>query len=129
METDNRLGTIEDVLGSVDPEVAAIVMRLREIVIAADPETTEQPRPGDRALSYGVGPRKMIDAYCYLMPQKGYVNLGFYKGATLPDPDGLLEGTGKMLRHVKVRSLEDCEKPGIRALIDAAIAERKNAAE
>jgi hypothetical protein len=61
------------------------------------------------------------------MPHKNWVNLGFYKGADLPDPSGLLEGTGKKLRHVKVRSLEDAEKPEIRRLIEEALAERTSA--
>jgi hypothetical protein len=37
------------------------------------------------------------------MPMRGYVNLGFYQGALLVDPKRLLEGTGKGLRHVKIR--------------------------
>jgi hypothetical protein len=48
-------------------------------------------------------------------------------GAELPDPAGLLEGTGKKLRHAKVRSVEDAERPEIRALIERALAERKQA--
>ncbi|HEY1407341.1 MAG TPA: DUF1801 domain-containing protein [Promineifilum sp.] len=127
MITDNRLGTLEDVMNGVDPALAAIVFRLREILIDVDPDTTEQPRPGDRALSYGVGPRKMMDGYAYLIPMKGYVNLGFYKGTSLPDPDGLLEGTGKDLRHVKIRSLEAAGRPEVRRLIAAAVTNRKTA--
>jgi hypothetical protein len=41
-------------------------------------------------------------------------------GADLPDPEGLLEGGGKLLRHIKVRSLDDLQRPTIRALIEAA---------
>ena len=126
MRTDNRLGTLEDVMNGVDPVLAAIVFRLREILIDVDPDTTEQPRPGDRALSYGVGPRKMIDGYAYIMPQSNYVNIGFYKGSSLPDPTGLLEGTGQNLRHVKIRKLEDADRPELRQLIAAAVTERKS---
>ena len=129
MKTDNRLGTIDDVLGSVDEPLATIARRLREIIIDVDPDTTEQPRPGDRALSYGVGPRKMLDGYAYIIPQTGYVNLGFYKGAHLSDPAHLLEGTGKELRHVKIRSLEDADRPEVRQLIADAVAERKSGAD
>ena len=99
-------------------------MRLREMVIAADPDTTEQPRPGDNALSYGVGPQKLKPGYIYLAPQRGYVHLGFYRGTSLPHPDGLLEGTGKGLRHVKVRNLEEAERPAVQELIAAAVIER-----
>jgi hypothetical protein len=125
MKTDNRLGTIDDVLKDVEEPLAAIVLRLRAIIIDVDPDTTEQPRPGDNALSYGVGPKKMKEGYAYIAPQRGYVNLGFYRGTSLPDPVGLLEGTGKGLRHVKIRSLEDAERAEVRELIATAVAERK----
>ena len=129
MKTDNRLGTIDDVLGNVDESLTQIVQRLRQLIIDVNPDTTEQPRPGDRALSYGAGPRKMLDGYAYIMPQKSYVNLGFYRGAHLPDLMRLLEGTGKELRHVKIRSLTDADRAEVRDLIAAAVTEQKSRAE
>jgi hypothetical protein len=126
MKIDNRLGTIDDVLRDVEEPLRAIALRLRELILDVDPDTTEQPRPGDNALSYGVGPQKMKEGYAYIAPQRGYVNLGFYQGASLPDPAGLLEGTGKSLRHVKIRSLEDAGRPELRQLIAAAVAGRRD---
>ena len=70
-----------------------------------------------------------IPSYCsdrvllYLADHSKHVNLGFYEGAHLPDPDGLLEGTGKNLRHVKVRSAADLT-PELARLVRTA-AERK----
>jgi hypothetical protein len=60
-----------------------------------DASTVETVRLGDNAATYGVGPKKMTDGYAYIMPMRGYVNLGFYQGALLADPKRLLEGTGK----------------------------------
>jgi hypothetical protein len=125
MQSDTRLGTVDDVLGPIAEPLASIAKALRALILEVDPDTTEQPRPGDRALSYGVGPRKMIDGYAYVMPLARHVNLGFYEGAHLPDPGGLLEGTGKGLRHVKLRSLADVDRPELRGLIEAALARRK----
>ena len=51
MKSDNRLGTIDDVLKDVAEPLRVIALRLRDIVIELDPETTERPRPGDKALS------------------------------------------------------------------------------
>jgi hypothetical protein len=82
-------------------------------------------RLGDRAATYGLGPKKMSEGYAYLMPFAAWVNLGFYKGTDLPDPEGLLEGTGSKLRHVKIRSLDAAERPAIRALLAAALEERR----
>jgi hypothetical protein len=125
MRSDTRLGTVDDVLGPIDEPLAVIAKALRTLILEIDPDVTEQPRPGDRSLSYGVGERKMIDGYAYVMPHAKHVNLGFYEGAQLPDPAGLLEGTGKGLRHVKVRSLADVDRPALRGLLEAALARRK----
>ncbi len=109
------------------PEMRPIAERLRETVRQVDPDTVEVVRLGDRAATYGVGPKKMSEGYAYILPHKKWVNLGFYKGVDLPDPAGLMEGTGKKLRHVKVRSLEDAERPEVRKLIEEALAERNAA--
>ena len=43
----------------------------------------------------------------YIAPHNNYVRLGFFNGATMPDPANLLEGTGKKLRHIKVYEVND----------------------
>ena len=58
---------------------------------------------------------------CYIGGMKKYANFGFYKGAQLPDPEGLLEGTGKALRHTKVRSLKDVKPGPFEDLVKAAV--------
>jgi len=50
------------------------------------------------------------------------VTFGFLFGTSLPDPEGLLEGTGKNMRHVKVHTMEDLEQKGLRNLVQAAAA-------
>ena len=106
-----------------------MVKALREIVFGIHPDACEVVRLGDRAATYGLGPRKMIDGYVYILPYKRWVNLGFYQGADLADPDGLLEGMGAKMRHVKIRSLDDAQQPGVRALIKAALAKRRETLE
>jgi hypothetical protein len=49
------------------------------------------------------------------------VTFGFLRGTALADPAGLLEGTGKSLRHVKVRTIEDLKKLELKRLILAAV--------
>lgn len=58
----------------------------------------------------------------YVSAQSGYVNLGFYEGADLDDPAGLLEGTGKAMRHVKVTDAATLAEPPLAALVRAAAA-------
>ena len=104
-------GTFDELLAGVEPDLAAIARRLRAIIRAVDVSTVETVRLGDNAATYGVGPKKMTDGYAYIMPVRGYINLGFYQGAVLADPERLLEGTGKGLRHVKIRSLAEANRP------------------
>jgi hypothetical protein len=124
---DTRYGTFDELMAIAAPEMRPIARRLREIVVEIDPATVEVVRLGDRAATYGVGPKKMSEGYAYILPHTKWVNLGFYMGATLPDPAGIMEGTGKKLRHIKVRSVEDAGRPEIHDLIKDALAERKQA--
>jgi len=59
---------------------------------------------------------------CYLASYSDHVNVGFYRGAELHDPRKLLEGTGKALRHVKIRSVEQARSRALRDLIREAVA-------
>jgi hypothetical protein len=124
---ETRFGTFDELMAESEAALRPIATRLREMVCGIHPEAVEVVRLGDRAATYGLGPKKMSEGYCYVLPYRKWVNLGFYKGAELPDPDGVLEGTGASLRHVKVRSFEEAERPATRALIEAALAERRAA--
>jgi hypothetical protein len=57
---------------------------------------------------------------CFFIVGKYQVTFGFLRGTSLPDPAGLLEGTGKNLRHVKLHTAEDVSKPALQKLIAAA---------
>ncbi len=59
---------------------------------------------------------------CFYMVAKSHVVFGFMRGAMLRDPEKLLEGTGKYLRHVKLRSAAEVRRPGVRALLEEAAA-------
>jgi len=64
---------------------------------------------------------------CCFMVAKEHVTLAFMRGAVLPDPEKLLEGTGKGVRHVKLRSVAEVKRPGVRKLIaEAAKLNRKD---
>ena len=59
-------------------------------------------------------------AFGYVNAFKAHVNVGFFRGAELADPKGLLEGTGKFMRHVKLRAELDVDAAALAALIEAA---------
>lgn len=127
MPSDKKYGTFDELIADVEPRSKKIARRLRSFIFDIHPDAVEVVRLGDRAATYGVGPKKMSEAYAYISPQKEYVNLGFFYGTSLEDPEGLQEGTGKAMRHVKVRSVEEADQPAVRRLIEAAFAERREA--
>lgn len=120
-----RIGTFDDLLEITEAPLRPVVKALRALVFEIDPNACEVVRLGDRAATYGVGPGRMADGYAYILPHRRWVNLGFYRGADLADPDALLEGTGAKMRHVKVRSLEDAGRTALRTLIEDACAARR----
>lgn len=122
-----KFGTFDDILNMTPHELKPIAQYLRNTIFEIDPNCVEVVRIGDRGATFGVGPKKMSEGYCYLIPYKNWINLGFYKGTSLPDPNGYFEGTGKNMRHIKMRSLEQAEEQIIRTYIQNALEERKKA--
>jgi len=64
-------------------------------------------------------------AFGYVSVFRAHVNVGFFRGAELEDPAGLLEGTGKRMRHVKVKPGVELDSAALAALIDTAYADMK----
>jgi hypothetical protein len=59
-------------------------------------------------------------AFGYVNVFTAHVNVGFFQGAALPDPAGLLRGTGKFMRHVKLRRGVAADEAALQRLIEAA---------
>jgi len=64
-------------------------------------------------------------AFGYVNAFKAHVNVGFFRGAEIADPEGLLEGTGKFMRHVKLRPGCNANATALRKLIDTAYTDMK----
>jgi hypothetical protein len=62
----------------------------------------------------------MSEHFCYIAIFKAHINLGFYYGAELDDRAGMLEGTGALMRHIKVKSPEQLDDPSLRTLVEEA---------
>ena len=106
------------------PIVREIAARVRRLILEAMPGAVEQVDPPDGLIAYGTGPR-LGEQVLAIAPHANHVNLQFADGVDLADPAGLLEGTGKRLRHVKSRTLEDAERPALGELIAQAVARRR----
>ncbi|GJL79189.1 MAG: hypothetical protein NPINA01_21780 [Nitrospinaceae bacterium] len=80
-----------------------------------------------RELLHDGHPTACVDdvAFAYVNAFKAHVNVGFFRGAELADPNGLLEGTGKFMRHVKVRPEGDVDTMALTKLIETAYTDMK----
>jgi hypothetical protein len=96
----------------------AALSSLRQIV----PDAFESAEGGEIGLGLGPGYRGLVFT---VSPQRSYVNLGIAGGASLDDPDGLLEGTGKVHRHLKVRSVDRLDDERVQELLHRAVAARR----
>jgi hypothetical protein len=110
----------DEILAGSGPGVRDLATRTRALIRDVMPDVVEVPWMRQRVVGYGVGPRKMSEHFCYIAVYKDHVNLGFNYGSELPDPEGLLQGPGKLLRHVKIISPEDLSNPALRQLLEVA---------
>ena len=124
MKIDESLGTLKQVFAKASPTSLPLIKAAHEFLVELDPNTVIVPRLGEKSLAYGVGVKKMSEAYCYLIPFKDYLNFGFYHGTEI-DTDGILEGTGAKIRHIKIHSLADLNNPKLKKLVLRAIEDRK----
>jgi len=106
------------------PAVAEAARALRTVIAAAFPEAVEQVDFGNKLLAVGKS-MAMRDLAFAIIPHSAHVNLQLPDGVDLPDPDGLIEGTGKRIRHVKVRSVDAASSAAVRAIVDAQVALRR----
>jgi hypothetical protein len=126
MSSNETHGSFGDILQAADPGYRLTCRALRNLIASLDKDCVEVVWPRQKIASFGVGPRKMTEHYAYISVQNAYVNLGFYHGTSLRDPGGLLKGTGKKLRHVKIRGPADVKNVAIIALLREAINDRKS---
>jgi hypothetical protein len=78
-----------------------------------------------RELLHDGAPTVVVDGagFAYVNAFKAHVNVGFFRGAEIADPEGLLEGDGRFMRHVKLRPDEDVDAKALRRLIHTAYAD------
>jgi hypothetical protein len=110
-------------LQATAPAVADIARALRLTVLAGFPDAVETFDAADGLLAIGTG-RSMRNFRFAIIPHKAHVNLQLADGVDLPDPDGRIEGTGKRVRHVKVRSVADASSDWVRRVVAAQVAFR-----
>lgn len=97
----------------------SLALRWFDAFRASGPDVTERMHDGCPTACVGGIALGYVGAY------KSHVNVGFFLGATLPDPSGLLQGSGRFMRHVKVRPELPPDEIALDALIAAAYGDIK----
>jgi hypothetical protein len=111
---------IETFLALYPPEVRDVAMAARDFLAEALPGATETLDGSAKLLAYGYGPGYKGLVCTLLLSQTG-VKLGISRGSELQDPKQLMQGSGKVHRHVQLRTTADLKQPGLKPLLKAAL--------
>jgi hypothetical protein len=124
MEMREPPAELQRFLEPYDPEVARLFFAARTAVLAAAPQARELIYDAYNAVAAAYSfTHRMKEAFCHVAAYRDHVNLGFNRGAGLADPDGLLAGTGKHIRHIRIGAIADLQRPSVRRLVRAAAQE------
>jgi hypothetical protein len=118
-----KFASWDENLASHTPDVQAAARALEAIIREELPDVVVQYDPGNGLLAFGRS-MKMRDLLFALIPHGGWVNLQLADGALLPNPEGLIEGTGKKIRHIKVRTGDAATSDRVREAVRAQLSLR-----
>lgn len=109
-------------LASYDPHVSDLTLALRDAVLEEAPDAVESIVKGYAlAIGFSFTGKPLKDGFCHIVTYSSHVNLGFNRGALIPDPNRVLIGKGKAIRHITIRDQSELERPFIRRYLQAAI--------
>ena len=116
--------TWDSLLEARSAEVQEAARAIAGVLMGEVPDGVVHFDRADGLLAFGTS-SAMSDLLFALIPHSRWVNLQLADGAVLRDPDGLIEGTGKRIRHVKIRSAELALSPAVREIVQAQVAARR----
>ena len=113
--------TLKELLAPYPREVQSLARAARALMMEVLPKVKETVDPTGPYITYAYEPGYK-GVVSYITVSKQGVKLGVARGASLPDPKKLLQGSGKSNRHVVIKTPDDLETPGLRQLVRAALA-------
>jgi hypothetical protein len=109
-------------LAAYDPHVSDLTLALREMILEEAPAAIESiVKSYAVAIGFSFTGKPLKDGFCHIVTYATHVNLGFNRGALLPDPKRILVGKGKSIRHVTIKDHRELENPVVRRFLQAAI--------
>lgn len=106
--------TVDEYIDRLKPTHREVAEELRHIVKEVAPAATE-------TIKWRMPWFELNGLLCYMDSTKEHIRFGFYKGAEIPDPEGLLEGTGKTGRHIKLRDIGDITRGTLTEMLKEAV--------
>ena len=102
--------------------IQELALAARKLILTEAPEANEFVYEVYTIADHFTFTERPSDAFVFITTHANWVNLGFNFGSLLPDPDGLLRGDGKLIRHVRIAQAADLNATGVRKLVLAAMA-------
>jgi hypothetical protein len=104
-----------------EPPLIALYTDLRDYILDIYPKCNELVYHTHALTSVFTISDKLGDAFCMINIYANHLNLGFNKGTLLKDPNNLLEGTGKLIRHIAIEKPSDYRTNEVKELINNAV--------
>ena len=105
---------VTEYINNASTEQIELLETLRQLIHKIVSETTED-------LKWGIPVFTKNKIFTYLRSTKNYVALGLYNVGRIKDPNGLLEGTGKNMKHLKIKKVEDIDEGLITEWLNATV--------
>jgi hypothetical protein len=113
-------------LSAYEPGITALALGVRALVLSEAPAAVELLYDAYSAVSAGYSfTGRPGEAFIHIAAYAQWVNLGFNRGAELDDPDGVLKGSGRQVRHIRISEPADLRKPMVRSFVRAVIAQAR----
>jgi hypothetical protein len=109
-----RYATFDEFYADQTPKNRSILRGLRKLVKRTAPALEESVKWGNGCWIQGKAP------VCYAHVEPDHLQFGFFAGASLEDPKGLLVGKGQYVRHIKLRKPADIQERAFAALLKQA---------
>ncbi|PYS05342.1 MAG: hypothetical protein DMG12_08155 [Acidobacteria bacterium] len=110
-----------------EPMISRLFFASRKVVLEEAPEATELIYDAYNAVTAAYSfTNRLKEAFCHVAAYPKYVNVGFFRGAGLPDPEHLLAGTGTNIRHIRIATIENLQRPGMQNLVRAAVQQARH---
>ena len=111
---------LETFLAPYPPDVRELALATRDLLAGVLPGAAETIDASAKLFGYGYGPGYK-GLVCTLLLSKSGLKIGIARGSELPDPKHLMQGSGKVHRHVQLQTIADLKQPGLKPLLKAAL--------